>query len=269
MILVAATNLSHGWDCRGIDGVDATSVSGTLFERAEWHIAMSRWQRTLPDGIVQHVVNRGCKRGLLFHEPADCEGFLELIAEAESRCPVRLIAFSLMRNHWHLVVWPEHGEAVSAHMQWLMNAHIRQYRGRHGGRGDGHIYQGRYRNCSVPTASDVWRVVRYVEANALRARFVTRAEAWPWCSLATTQTPSGRQLLSDGLIVRPPDWIETVNAAMPTEQLVAVRAATAQGTEFRTEPQDGGGPARRPVRRGRPRTWRRSVAATNYSQIRE
>lgn len=183
---------------------------------------MSRWKRKLPDGVAQHVVNRGAKRALLFHQPVDCSDFLERMADARERFPVSVIAFSLMKNHWHLLVLPERGVALSAYMQWLMNAHTRQYRARYGGRGEGHIYQGPYRNSPAPTAGDIRRARVYIEANALRARFVQRAEDWPWSSLHTARAPSGRLILADP---SPPslEWIERVNRGLPESSLERIR----------------------------------------------
>jgi putative transposase len=218
---------------------------------------MSRWRRILPDGIIQHVVNRGAKRGLLFHQPADCEGFLELLVDASEHHPVSLVGFTLMKNHFHLLVRPKEGKALSEYMQWLMNAHIRQYRQQYGGRGEGHIYQGRYRSSLVETVPDLLRAMRYVEANAVRAGFVERAEDWPWCSLGRTATVSGRPLLDPAMSHRSEEWLELVNTPMEQLDLDAIRNAVRQGLPFAqpTPATDDASMSSTPPRRdrGRPR----------------
>jgi putative transposase len=220
---------------------------------------MSRWRRIRPDGIIQHVVNRGAKRSLLFRQPVDCEDFLELLVDASERYPVSLAGFTLMKNHFHLLLWPKEGCAISDYMQWLMNAHIRQYRQRYGGRGEGHIYQGRYRSSLVETVPDLLRAMRYVEANALRAGFVERAEEWPWCSLGRAETMSGRPLLDPAMSYRSEEWLELVNTPMDHLELEAIRTSIRSGAPFAPPPCDGEkeDAARGALERGRgrPRKW--------------
>lgn len=132
-----------------------------------------RGRRHTPHGVPQHVLNRGSRRGVIFPKEIDRVDFLELLAEAGEREAVSLIAYALMDNHFHLVLIPEADDAIPSYMQWLMNAQIRQYRRRHGGAGEGHIFQGRYRNVPLPRADDLFRVVRYVEANARAAGLIS------------------------------------------------------------------------------------------------
>ena len=33
---------------------------------------------------------------------------------------MRMLAYVLMPNHWHLVLWPEHDGAISAYMKRLV-----------------------------------------------------------------------------------------------------------------------------------------------------
>lgn len=107
---------------------------------------MPRPPRFCPDGVPQHIVNRGNLRAPIFHESADYLGFLAALTDAVDRTTVRLLAFCLMPNRWHLVLWPVDGSEISAYMQVVMNAHIRDLQRRHGTAGTGHIYQGRYKN---------------------------------------------------------------------------------------------------------------------------
>src|SRR5688572_16970090 len=99
---------------------------------------MPRPPRIHPDFVPQHIVNRGNRRSQVFASPADYLGFLAAMTEAAERTVVRLVAFCLMPNHFHLVLWPFNGAEVSAYMQILMNAHLRDLTNRHGTRGQGH-----------------------------------------------------------------------------------------------------------------------------------
>jgi putative transposase len=68
---------------------------------------MSRGPRQAPGGFVYHVLNRAVARLPLFEKPADYAAFLRVLAETRDTFPMRILAFVLMPNHWHFVLWPE------------------------------------------------------------------------------------------------------------------------------------------------------------------
>lgn len=176
---------------------------------------MARGKRFNPDGVPQHIVNRGNRKGIIFRCDADYIGFLGGMAAAAEKTVVRLVSFELMPNHFHLVLWPHKGAELSTYMQLLMNSHLRDLLPRHDLRGLGHVYQGRYRPHLIKNEFHFLNVCRYVESNALRAGLVARAELWPWSSLACSGPDPDINLLSPWPVVRPRDWIEQVNAPVP------------------------------------------------------
>ena len=42
----------------------------------------------------------------VFHKVDDFAAFLQLMAEANERLPLRILGYVLMPNHFHLVLWP-------------------------------------------------------------------------------------------------------------------------------------------------------------------
>jgi putative transposase len=60
-----------------------------------------------PGGFVYHALNRAVARLPLFEKPADYEAFLRVVGEALAEVPMRILAFVLMPNHWHFLLWPE------------------------------------------------------------------------------------------------------------------------------------------------------------------
>ena len=86
---------------------------------------MPRTARASVGGMCYHVINRGNARQEVFHKQSDYEAFVKLLSDAHERLPMRLIAFCLMPNHFHLVLWPHGDGDLSRWMQWLMTAHVR------------------------------------------------------------------------------------------------------------------------------------------------
>lgn len=193
---------------------------------------MPRGRRISPDNSIQHVLNRGNRRERIFNKPGDYEAFLRLMSEALGRVAMRILAFCLMPNHWHFVLWPESGSSVSAYIGWLSSAHVRHHHEHYGTTGQGHLYQERFKNFLVQNDSHVYTVLRYVEGNAHRAKLVDRAEEWPWSSAGRKSTDRGQALLSEWPISRPQDWIRYVNEGIPSDELAALRNSTCRGTPY-------------------------------------
>lgn len=204
---------------------------------------MPRIRRLAPEGLAHHVLNRGNDRKRVFLKQGDYKAFLRFMHEAQERIPIRILAYCLMPNHFHLVVWPTSVTELSAYMCLLMNLQIRNYHQHYGTCGHGHIWQGRFKNFPIQHDQHLLNVLRYVEANALRSSLVRRAEDWTWGSL----TPSAKRVsesgddrpivrdrprLCDWPVGRPLDWCDYVNSAPTPEELARVRWSARRGTPF-------------------------------------
>src|SRR5262249_45280024 len=136
---------------------------------------MPRTARQAPGGMIFHVLNRGVGRMRLFLRDADFEAFERIMAKTLESCPMRILSYCLMSNHWHLVLWPEHDGDLGAFMQKLTITHARNWQEHRRRVGYGHLYQGRYNSFPIEHDEHFYQVVRYVERNALGAGLVRRA----------------------------------------------------------------------------------------------
>jgi putative transposase len=108
---------------------------------------------------------------------------------------MRILAYCLMSNHWHLIFWPRRAEDLSKFMQWISTTHVRRWREHRQKVGEGHLYQGRFK--SFPVQDDhhhLLAVMRYAEANPLRAKIVEKAEAWAWSSFGGGTAKDGTRV---------------------------------------------------------------------------
>jgi putative transposase len=144
---------------------------------------MPRIRRCQPGGYVFHVLNRGNGRMTLFEKPEDYAACERILGEAMQHVPMRILAYCLMPNHWHLVVRPRHDGELGRFMHRVTTTHVRRWHQHRHTSGQGHLYQGTYKSFPVQRDDHLLMVLRYVEGNALRAGLVQRAEAWQWCSL--------------------------------------------------------------------------------------
>ena len=141
---------------------------------------MGRPLRPNDDGLTFHALSRGNDRQDVFHDDADRHAFLASLGQTQLRYPFRLYGYCLMTNHFHLLLRPEPGVAIGRVMQSLLVAHTWRHHKRH--RGSGHVWQGRYRSPTLQDDDHLWTVLRYIEANPLRAAMVADPADYPWSS---------------------------------------------------------------------------------------
>jgi putative transposase len=110
---------------------------------------MARTLRYAPGGFVYHVLNRAVARLPLFQKDGDYQAFERVLAEALQRLPMRLLAFCLMPNHWHLVCWPRNDGHLSEFVRWLSVTHSMRWHAHYHTGGTGHIYQNRFKSFPI------------------------------------------------------------------------------------------------------------------------
>ncbi len=189
---------------------------------------MARTLRASAGGICCHVINRGNGGAAVFLDEIDYRAFVDVLTSAHRRLAMRLLAYCLMPNHFHLVLWPIADGDLSRWMQWLMTAHVRRHHRRHGTAG--HIWQGRFKSFPIQSDHHLLTVLRYVERNPLRAGLADRAELWPWSSLNSDGAPPA--CLHPWPVPRPVDWHRHVNQPDRANELAALRRSVDRGTPW-------------------------------------
>lgn len=136
---------------------------------------MSRPLRLLVKDGWYHVTARGNERRAIFRGDGDCARFLEMIGELPERYGVRVAAYVLMGNHYHLILQTPRAN-LSAAMQWLNVGYTVWFNRRH--RRAGHLLQGRFKGILVD-GEGAWlgMLAEYVHLNPVRVAALGRGKA--------------------------------------------------------------------------------------------
>ena len=196
---------------------------------------MPRRPRFATGGYVFHVLNRAASRRQIFDHDADYDAFERVLQQVGKRVPMRVLAFCLMPNHWHLLLWPSGDEDLSEYMRWLQVTHTQRWNLSHGTTGLGPLYQGRFKSFPVEADDHFYTVCRYVERNALRANLVSKAENWRWGSLWQTTSQNYAVDFAAWPVPRPSLWTDHVNAPQSANELTALRECLLRGRPYGNE----------------------------------
>jgi putative transposase len=191
---------------------------------------MPRTARAAIGGMCYHVLNRGNARAEVFHKRDDYEAFLGLLPRAVERLPMRILAYCVMPNHFHLVLWPHEDGDLGRFMQWLLTSHVRRYHRHYDS--SGHVWQGRFKAFPIQQDEHYLSVVRYVERNPLRANLVRRAENWLWSSHRHRQSAEASELIHPGPVSLPSNWQTIVNRPQSEAEVAALRRSIVRGTPY-------------------------------------
>ena len=195
---------------------------------------MPRTRRADEAGGIYHALNRGNGRSQIFWNDDDYASFERILSEGLAEYDVSLFSFQLMPDHWHLVLRPNVDGEMGRFLRWVTATHTMRYHALYQTSGEGHVYQGRFKSFPIQDDQHFLTVCRYVERNAKRAKFVSRAEKWCWGSLwRWNQHPEPKPaLLSPWPIPRPRGWIERVNQSQSEKELAIVRDCVKRGRPF-------------------------------------
>lgn len=140
---------------------------------------MARPLRIQFPGACYHVMNRGEKGNKIFFNDSDRNMFLSLLVSAVDMFRIKVFAFSLMDNHFHLLLQTMEANLakVMRHIGGVYTQRInRKYKL------DGHVFRGRYKSILVDRDSYLLEVIRYIHLNPVRAGLVKAPEEHRWTS---------------------------------------------------------------------------------------
>ena len=172
---------------------------------------MPRSPRRHQHGEYHHVINRANNRSTIFFDGDDYHAFVRLLAAGVDKYALGLLGYCVMPNHWHLLLRPQSHTDMSRALHWVTSLHAHKWSRQHAREGLGHVYQGRFKSVPVQDGINLWRVLRYVERNALAAGLVTRAEDWPWCSAHQRRIGGQVPTLMPQRFMPQTDWLEHIN----------------------------------------------------------
>lgn len=128
---------------------------------------MARPLRIQYENAYYHVTCRGNARQGIFVNDQDRSAFLDLLDRSRRIYQVQVLAYVLMRNHFHLVVKTPFGN-LQEYMRHFNISYTSYFNRRH--KRVGHVYQGRYKAFLIDAESYLQEVTRYLHLNPIRVK---------------------------------------------------------------------------------------------------
>jgi putative transposase len=167
---------------------------------------MPRFRRVVVPGYPHHLIQRGNRRQRVFFSEEDRAFYLTLLGRLAKKHGIAIWAYCLMGNHVHMVAVPERADSFARGLGEIHRRYTLVINTREGWKG--FLWQGRY--LSYPLEGGyLFRAVRYVERNPVRAGLVARAWDYEWSSARAHVEREPHPLLSPfSLEASIKDWAE-------------------------------------------------------------
>lgn len=158
---------------------------------------MPRSARAVETHGTYHVTARGNRRSAIYVDDVDRAHFLRLLARVVERHGWKCLAYCLLTNHYHLLIWTV-GSELAAGMRRLNGHYALDFNGRH--ELEGHVFQERFGSKLIRTQAHLLESIRYIALNPVRAGICARPERWPWSSY-TVLARGDRGLSADAQVL--------------------------------------------------------------------
>jgi putative transposase len=140
---------------------------------------MARPLRIEYEGAWYHVMNRGRSREKIYFDKRDYREFLNLLGQCSNLFELAIHAYSLMPNHYHLLVRTPRGN-LSRAMRHLDGIYTQRMNRKH--KRDGSLFRGRYKSILVEKEKYIMALVRYIHRNPFEAKLEKDIGKHEWTS---------------------------------------------------------------------------------------
>ncbi len=195
---------------------------------------MPRTLRITVGGEIYHVINRANGRLQIFNTKEDYQLFEKLLLDTKELMDMRILAYVIMPNHFHRILFPRSDGDLTTFMQRLTNSHTRKVHSITKTNGSGHLYQGRYKSFLVESNKYLVILIKYVECNPVRAKLSLLCEDWQWGSAyrKLRGTTKEKTLLDEPPTELPSRYSEWINTVEDEKVVQLIRVCVVKGSPY-------------------------------------
>lgn len=144
--------------------------------------------------LVYHIYCRGNNKSPIFHERRDYQRFLSKLKEYKDKFKVKIHAFCLLPNHFHLLIEPLK-TGVKVFMHPLMTSYAKYFSFKY--EVIGHIWQERFQSIIVDKDNYFLTASKYIHLNPVKSGIVNDPYTYEWSSCASFSSEK-----EDSLIIK-------------------------------------------------------------------
>lgn len=135
---------------------------------------MPRKSRKLIGEIVCHHMVQGINREFIFQEKKDKEKYLRLLQKFYKEYKVEIIAYCIMDNHVHTILYSTNIENISKFMHYINTIYAIYYNKKNDR--VGYVFRNRFTSIPIMTREQLYRCIKYIHMNPVKAGMVSKEQ---------------------------------------------------------------------------------------------
>lgn len=178
-----------------------------------------------------HVYNGGVARSKVFEDEHDKAKFIELMATVAREFKFNIHAFSLMDNHYHLLLETKR-ENLSSGMRQLNAQYASYFNKRHDR--VGHLWQDRFKSWYIQDMHSLFTLFKYIETSPITANLSQNVGEYPYCASYSILKDAIPSFLQNSFVLRHYHTQELLTAlALPLDEEALEHIETLHRAKYR------------------------------------
>ena len=133
---------------------------------------MARFQ----DDCVYHIYNIGCNKEIIFFEERNYKYLIRRMIHNYKKCGVKIIAFCLMPNHYHLLLKQETGGSISDFLKSTFTSYVLAINNQENR--SGRLFESDPKYVQIEKTDYMQYLIWYIHNNPIKAGLVKRIADW-------------------------------------------------------------------------------------------
>ena len=133
---------------------------------------MPRKSRKLIGEIICHHMVQGINREFIFQEDKDKEKYFKLLQKYYKKYKVEIIAYCIMDNHVHMILYSKNIENISRFMHYINTIYAIYYNNKKDR--VGYVFRNRFDSIPIKTREQLYICIKYIHMNPVKAGIVSK-----------------------------------------------------------------------------------------------
>ena len=142
---------------------------------------MPRLPRKSHESSFFHIIVQGIKKEYIFNKDILIKKYIELLSSAIKDYKIQILAYCIMSNHAHILLYTEKISEMSSYMH-NVNQKFAQFYNHINEERVGYVFRDRYKSEPIFTENSLIRCIRYIHNNPVKANMVKSAKDYKYSS---------------------------------------------------------------------------------------
>lgn len=127
-----------------------------------------------------HIIVQGIKKEYIFNEKKFLDSYRNLLITYEEKIEIKLLAYCIMNNHAHILIYTDSTEKMSKYMKCINSIFATYYNTEN--KRVGYVFRNRFKSEPIYDESYLINCISYIHNNPVKAKMVRSPEQYKYSS---------------------------------------------------------------------------------------